>query len=206
MSTLSIDRLPPEVRQHPPLVTKMDASRGTFAMWLFIATEAFLFLMFFFSYFYLARGGFNWPLEVPPKLPLAFVMLAVLLSSSAVLQWGDKQIEAQNYGRGRGALLCTILMGLGFLVIQFFEYRDHLKTLTPQTDVYGSVFYTITSFHAAHVVFGLSMLVYVLILPRLGPTNRSPHRPYHNASLYWHFVDFVWVWIVIFLYLTPRMR
>lgn len=206
MSTISIDRLPPETRDHMPLVTVFDNRRGTAGMWLFIVTEAALFTMLFFAYFYLAQGGWRWPHEVPPKLMLALVMLVVLLASSAVLHWGEQQVKAAQYARGRTALALTILMGLGFLTLQSFEYANHLKTLLPTTNVYGSIFYTITTFHAAHLIIGLLMLAYVLILPRLEPVDRPPFRPYHNAAMYWHFVDFVWLLIVLFLYIAPNTR
>ena len=197
--------LPPPTRREP-IVPNIDDQRGTAGMMLLIATEGFLFIILFFAYFYLARGGWRWLAEQPPKLTLAIIMLAVLLSSSAVLFWGEKQLKEGKHFRARMALLGTILMGLGFLAIQTFEYADHLKHLTPRTNVYGSIFYTITSFHAAHVIVGLLILGYVLILPGLEPVDRSPHRPFHNASLYWHFVDFVWIWIVAFLYLAPNLR
>lgn len=206
MSTIAIDRLPPETRDHPPLVKVFDDRRGTGAMWLFIITEAALFLMLFFSYFYLAQGGWRWPYEKPPKLHLAIPMLVVLLISSVVLHWGEKQVLRRNYFLGRLAAAVTILLGLVFLLMQAFEYKEHLETLLPTTNVYGSIFYTITSFHAAHLIMGLLMLVYVLILPSFEPVDRSPHRPYHNAALYWHFVDFVWLWIIIFLYIAPNTR
>jgi cytochrome c oxidase subunit 3 len=175
-------------------------------MWLFILTEAALFVLLFFSYFYLAQGGWRWPGEMPPKLRLVIPMLLILWISSGVLHWGERQVRAQRYSRGRAALALTILLGIVFLVMQVLEYMDHLKTLTPQTNAYGSIFYTITTFHAAHLVLGLLMLGYVLILPRYEPVDRPPHRPYHNAALYWHFVDFIWVWIVIFLYIGPNIR
>ncbi len=192
--------------RRPPGVAPIDNKRGTGAMICTIATEAALFIIFFFEYFYLARGGWRWLDEKPPKLTLAVIMLVVLLSSSAVLIWGERQLKARRFGAARAAMLGTILIGIGFLVIQFFEYRDHLKELTPQTNVYGSIFYTITSFHAAHVVVGLIILAYVLLLPRLEPVDRPPHRPYHNAAMYWHFVDIVWIFIVAFLYVAPNIR
>ncbi len=128
--------------------------------------------MLFFAYFYLAQGGWRWPHEKPPKLTFAIVMLIVLWASSGVLHWGEQQVKAARYGRGRAALAITILMGLGFLALQSLEYMDHLKTLQPTTNVYGSIFYTITSFHAAHLILGLLMLIYVLILPELEPVDR----------------------------------
>ena len=206
MSTLSIDHLPPEIREHPPLTTALDDKRGTAGMWLFIITEASLFLMLFVAYFYLARGGWRWPGEEPPKLRLAIPMLIILLFSSVVLHWGEKRVKAREYRSGRLALAATIAIGLVFVGLQVMEYADHLKHLTPQTNVYGSIFYTITSFHAAHLILGLLMLTYVLMLPRLEPVDRPPHRPYHNAALYWHFVDFVWIWIILFLYISPNLR
>ncbi len=206
MSTIAIDRLPPDTRDHPPMVTTLDNRRGTGGMWLFILTEAALFLMLFFSYFYLAQGGWRWPFERPPKLYYAIPMLIVLWVSSAVLHWGEKELKRRRYTRARFACALTVVLGLLFLVIQAFEYMEHLKTLQPTTSVYGSIFYTITTFHAAHLIMGLLMLGYVLLLPRLEPVDRPPHRPYHNAALYWHFVDFVWLWIVIFLYIAPNTR
>ena len=175
-------------------------------MWLFIVSETVLFVMLFFSYFYLAKQGWRWPTQEPPKLRMALAMLVVLLTSSAVLHWGEKRIKEREYGRGRIALLGTILIGLVFVVMQVFEYKDHLKHLAPWTNAYGSMFYTITSFHAVHLLLGLLMLTYVLLLPELEPAQKSPHRPYHNAALYWHFVDFVWIWIVLLLYVAPNLR
>ena len=192
--------------RRPPGVAPVDDRRGTGAMICAIATEAALFIILFFAYFYLARGGWRWLAEKPPKLTLALIMLAVLLTSSGVLMWGEKQLKARRFGSARGALGGTILVGIGFLVLQFFEYREHLRELTPRTNVYGSIFYTITSFHAAHVIVGLIILAYVLLLPRLEPVDRPPHRPYHNAALYWHFVDIVWIFIVAFLYVAPNVR
>jgi heme/copper-type cytochrome/quinol oxidase subunit 3 len=98
-----------------------------------------------------------------------------------------------------------MLIGLFFLLLQYFEYRERLKILTPQSSVYGSIFYTITSFHAAHLILGLLLLGYALILPRFEPAERPPYRPYHNAALYWHFVDFVWIFIVAILYVAPNV-
>lgn len=206
MSTISIDRLPPETRDHSPAIRVLDDRRGTAGMWLFILTEAALFLMLFFSYFYLAQGGWRWPYEKPPKLRLAIPMLVILWASSGVLHWGENEVKRHNYSRGRGAIVGTIVLGLVFLAIQGLEYYNHLKELQPTASVYGSIFYTITSFHALHLILGLLMLAYVLALPRLEPVDRPPHRPYHNAALYWHFVDSIWIWIVAFLYVAPNTR
>jgi heme/copper-type cytochrome/quinol oxidase subunit 3 len=81
----------------------------------------------------------------------------------------------------------------------------HQKELLPQEDSYGSIFYTITSFHAAHLIIGWGILAYVLFQPSLEP-DRPPHRPLHSAAMYWHFVDAVWVVIVTLLYVVPNLR
>ena len=206
MSAAAISTLPPPPVRRTSIVTAVEDRRGSAGMKLFIATEAFLFVLLFFAYFYLAEGGWRWLAETPPRLHLAVAMTAVLIVSSISLFWGERLIKVRAYGSARLALLITILLGVGFLVLSFFEYREHLQELTPQTNVYGSIFYTITSFHLAHLALGLLMLIYVMILPRLEPTDWSPHRPFHNAAMYWHFVDFVWLWIIFFLYVAPNVR
>ncbi len=97
-------------------------------------------------------------------------------------------------------------MGLVFLTLQALEYLDHWKSLAPYSDSYGSIFYTITTLHAAHVIVGLLLLSYVGVLPRYGQTRGSPHRPYAAVSMYWHFVDVVWLFIVILLYVIPTFQ
>lgn len=186
----------------PPLAP--DDRRGSMGMLLFILTEAFLFLMLFFSYYYLGADEPRWPAPEPPALRFALPMLALLLASSIVLQWGGKRLSSGAFLAARVAVSLTIVLGLAFLVLQYFEYGERLRTLTPRTNAYGSIFYTLTGVHAAHVVLGLFMLGYVLPL-RFEPAERPPHRPLGNVALYWHFVDLVWVVIVALLYVAPNL-
>jgi cytochrome c oxidase subunit III len=203
MSTIHAGQAPVEILLQP---LGIDQARGRQGMLLLIATEASLFVVLFFAYFFLSNGDWRWLQQEPPQITYALVMLAVLLGSSAVLRWGEKQVEAGRFAEARTAMGFTILLGFGFLVLSAFEYRGHLKHLTPQMNSYGSIFYTITSFHVLHLIGGMLMLSYVLLLPRIGRTNRPPHRAYSDAASYWHFVDIVWVFIVGILYILPNLR
>lgn len=188
----------------PPGV--LDVRRGTIAMELFILTEAMLFLMLFFTYFYLGHAAARWPTDVP-KLRLALPMLAILVSSSVVLYWGERGEKKGQIGRARLGVIVTVIMGAAFVTLQVFEYLDRARTILPTSDAYGSIFFTITSLHGAHVVLGLLMLGYVLIMPteHWGPSSKPPHHVLHNVGLYWHFVDTVWVFIVALLYVMPNL-
>jgi heme/copper-type cytochrome/quinol oxidase subunit 3 len=180
-----------------------DVERGTMGMLLAITTEAFLFVSMFFAYFYTGHQHKYWP-SSPPKLTLALVMLAILVTSSVVLHQAERSLKKGAHGAARLWLVATIVAGAVFLVIQTLEYKKHLVELQPTTNAYGSLFYTITSFHGLHLAVGLVMLLYVAFLPDMGPAERPPHHALHNASLYWHFVDVVWVFIVGLLYLLPH--
>lgn len=182
-----------------------DTRRGTVTMLWFITTETMLFVSLFFGYFYLGVGR-PWPMDEPPELKMSFVMLVLLLLSSVVLEWGRHRSKSGAEISARIAVLSTAGMGAAFLVLQALEYRKHLRTLLPTTDAYGSMFYTITGIHGAHVLLGVLMLLYVSLLPKLGPGERPPHRPLHDASLYWHFIDATWVVIVALLYVLPNIK
>jgi len=194
------------ILREPPIASlPWDTLRGSASMLLFMLTEAMLFVSLFFGYFYLGAHNERWPMDDAPKLKLATIMLVLLLASSVVLYFGEEASKKGRSGRARVLLALTIAMGVAFVVLQVFEYKDHLRTLRPTTDAYGSIFYTITSFHALHVFVGLGMLVYTLLLPDIEGRVRLPHRPYHNAALYWHFVDIVWVFVVLLLYYLPHL-
>ena len=204
MSPVYVDS-PPVTKHAPPPVSRVDDKRGTYGMALLITTEASLFLVMFVSYYWLDKMSAQWRSEIPPKLHYALPMLAILLSSSVVLHWGEQQVKKARYTAGRLALIGTIILGLTFLLFSYLDYSEHLQHLTPRTDSYGSIFYTIISLHVAHVILGLLMLIWLSLIPRWEPAVFTPHRPYHNVSMYWHFVDTVWIFIVALLYVAPNV-
>lgn len=184
---------------------EVDQTRGIWGVWWVIATEAMLFTSMFGAYYYLGNNKDRWAIEKPPHLVYPFILLAILLSSSVILHWGEKQVLKEHFSTGRKALWVTVALGLLFLALQGFEYASEWKDITPDSDSYGSIFYTITSLHAAHVIVGVLLLMYVGVYPRYGFTRRSPHRPYQVVARYWHFVDAVWVFIVVLLYCVPHL-
>jgi cytochrome c oxidase subunit III len=197
--------------QIPPPPAKLsalpiDQTRGIQAVWALIATEATLFACMFGAYYYLGTNKDRWATQEPPHLVFALILLAILLGSSVVLHWGELQVKKEQYRAGRIALWFTVLMGLSFLVLQGFEYASEWAHLTPDSNSYGSIFYTITTLHAAHVIVGVLILMYVGIQPHYGFARRSPHMPYQVATRYWHFVDAVWVFVVSLLYVIPNIQ
>jgi cytochrome c oxidase subunit III len=204
MTPVYVDKPSPTTNAPPP-VRLVDDKRGTWGMGLLITTEACLFAAMFFAYYWLDKTSAEWRTEIPPKLHYAIPMLVVLLSSSVVLHWGEQQVKKRRFMAGRLALTATIILGFGFLVLSYFDYAEHLQDLTPRTDSYGSIFYTIISLHVAHVILGLLMMTWLLLLPRWEPNLYAPHRPYHNVSMYWHFVDTVWVFIVALFFVAPNI-
>lgn len=194
--------LPAELRQPP---YPQDNRVGSSAILAFIATEATLFAMLFASYWYLGKGQPRWPMDDPPKLHYAIPMLLLLLASSVVLHFGEKKVKEHKVSAGMIFLGITILMGLGFIAMSVLDYQERLRTLSPTQDAYASIYYTTVTLHAAHVVLGLLMMLYVLILPSIEPRETTPHRPYHNMTLYWHFVDLVWVFVVFIMFIIPNL-
>lgn len=195
-----------EPHEENALVRTLDEARSTFGMWLFVISEATLFAVLFFAYYYLASGGMRWMVEEPPALKFALPMLGVLLVSSFVLFLGEKAVKKMKYGWGRIAIAVTMLLGIGFVVLSYFEYQDHLQHLLPTSNAYGSIFYAITGLHLSHLILGLFFLAFVLVLRPLEPNTRPPHLPYKSAALYWHFVDTVWIFVVTLLYIVPHFR
>jgi cytochrome c oxidase subunit III len=198
-TTMPDDRtLPP-----PPSST---ADVGYWGMALFVATEATMFAMLIGSYLFLGTANPGWPppgIE-RPKLILPPIMTVVLLLSSATMFWAEKGIKRGDRTQLRIGLSVTIVLGLGFLTIQGFEYADKLRKMKPWDHAYAASFYTITSFHALHVISGLLLLGYALLRALLGHFDGEQHLAVKNVGLYRHFVDAVWLVIFTTLYLSPR--
>lgn len=178
-------------------------SSGRWAMRLLIVTEASFFAYLLFSYFYLGSMASTWPPGGPPSLRISGPDTVLLLLSSATLWWAEKGIERGAQPRLRVGLLITFVLGTLFLVLQGVEWSH--KTFTPQTSAYGSLYFTVTGFHGAHVAAGLLMNLVVQVWAWRGFFSAERHGLVSNAALYWHFVDAVWIAVFISLYVIPRV-
>ena len=179
---------------------------GYWAMVLFCFTEASLFAYLVSSYFYLGVSNRFWPPAgvERPKLEKPLIMTALLLMSSIVLYVAEKARERGERAKYLVGTAITIVLGLGFLGLQAAEYHEKLKHMPPQSNAYASIFYTITGFHGSHVAFGLLLLAWTLLADARGRLSATSPLAVKSASLYWHFVDGVWLVILTCLYLSPR--
>ncbi len=177
-------------------------------VWL-IATEATLFAILLASYFYLRfRTGVEWPPEhiEPPKLELPLIMTVILWSSSLPVHIAEKGIEKGNQRRLKWGLAAGWLLGAIFLFITLaVEWPETLKEFTPRTNSYGSLFFTITGFHASHVIVGLSVSLWTQGRAWKGAFDDRRHLSVQNFAMYWHFVDIVWAFVLLTVYLSPHL-
>jgi cytochrome c oxidase subunit III len=185
-------------------------SQATLAMLLFLGSEAMLFASFFTAYFMVRFNvaDNHWPPIDPATgkqyvLPVAVtgVNTLFLVTSSFTLWWGEYRLQHTGSRKAleRG-LTVTILLGLTFLVIQFNEYW-HLG-FSPKSQAFGSTFYSLTGLHALHVIVGLSLLTICFVRSRRRHEFTAERATMLWAtSLYWHFVDIVWVILFCLVYL-----
>src|SRR5439155_3420815 len=139
-----------------------------------------------------------------PDLILVSIMTPILLLSSGPMHWAELGIKRGRVGQLKAGLLVTFAMGTTFLVMQGFEYASKLKEFTPRTDVYGTMFYTITGFHGFHVFVGLMLNLWLQYYAWRGRFAADHYLPVELITMYWHFVDAVWVFILVTVYLSPH--
>jgi cytochrome c oxidase subunit 3 len=201
MSETAVDE-PLELKEPLPVGSAGARSGGYWGVWTLIATEAMLFGYLLFSYFYTAmQVGRNWPPEGLPKLGVAGANTAILLSSSVFLWIAERLMKKGRRGACLAMLATAILLGAAFVGVQLHEWAGKPYGMT--TNLYGSLYFTITGFHMAHVLAGLAVLSFVWLWTALGYFDRGRHAPLSIGGLYWHFVDAVWIFVFSALYLSP---
>jgi heme/copper-type cytochrome/quinol oxidase subunit 3 len=192
-----------------PAHTEGPRSFGWWGMVWLIVTETALFGSLLLSYFYLRfRSGPTWPPDgiANPDLALPLVMTAILWSSSIPVHVAERAIRRGNRRRMRIALALAWILGAAFLVLQLVvEYPGTLKEFTPRTDVYGSLFFTITGLHASHVFVGLMISLWVQVRASRGAFDEWRHTTVQVFAMYWHFVDAVWLFVLLAIYVSPRL-
>ncbi|HEX4270371.1 MAG TPA: cytochrome c oxidase subunit 3 [Rhizomicrobium sp.] len=179
---------------------------GWWAMIFTVFTEASLFAYLLFSYYYIAvqphlPGTF--PQGGAPDMALALPNTVILLLSSVAVGWAQLGIEHGNKWRLTAGLGIGALLGLVFLVLQYFEWAQ--KPFTLASSPYASLYFTITGFHMAHVVVGFFMLLALTWWSGHGYFNKVRYAHIHIGALYWHFVDAVWLAVFFTFYITPLL-
>lgn len=176
---------------------------GTVTMWLVILSEIFVFGALFASLLYLEAVNGPWPPEgLALDLPYAIGLTVLLVSSGIALHWGKDGLENGNRRRFGYGVAGAFALGSAFVLGQLYEYSQFMaKGLTPTQGPYGSTFYALTGMHGAHVVVGLILIGIVgLRAWRRDHFSERRHLMVRATTLYWHFVDAVWLVILVVVY------
>jgi cytochrome c oxidase subunit III len=167
-------------------------------MVLFLISETFLFGSLFWAYYYLRATTPGWPPQRPSSV-IAIINTFILLASSGSIWLGIRAIKKGNEKGLLSGILATILMGGAFLGLTAWEWTH--EAFRPWTNAYGSIFYTMTGFHALHVFGGVVLMLALLARTLRHRFTSGVSQAVEVGSLYWHFVDFIWILVFLSIFI-----
>nr|AXS65304.1 cytochrome c oxidase subunit 3 [Eurysternus sp. KM-2017] len=175
-------------------------------MILFITSEVFFFISFFWSFFHSSLApsielGMTWPPKgIEPFNPLQIPLLntLILLTSGLTVTWAHHSLIENDSNQTTQGLLLTVLLGIYFTLLQMYEYIE--APFTMADSVYGSTFFICTGFHGLHVMIGTTFLLVCLLRHINNHFSCIHHFGFEAAAWYWHFVDVVWLFLYITIY------
>jgi len=188
------------------LHTKEVQKNLTLGFILFVVSEALIFFSFFFAFFYnslipsVNLGGV-WPpvgIETLDASAIPLLNTVILFMSGICVTASQHYIVGKNRKNGILYLTITVVLGLIFLYFQFYEYKNSLFSISDS--VFGASFFLLTGFHGFHVLIGVIFLIVSLI--RLIAYHYSENHFLNAtfASIYYHFVDVVWIFLYGVIY------
>ena len=200
--------------EHGGFHTRVVQISHRYGMILFIASEVMFFVAWFWAYFNVALfptdihqveradliGGV-WPpkgIETfnPWHLPLLNTL--ILLTSGTTVTWAHHALLHGDRKSLKLGLILTIALGVSFTCIQAFEY-SHAE-FHYAGNIYGATFFMATGFHGFHVLVGTIFLIVCLMRANAGHFTPTQHLGFEFAAWYWHFVDVVWLFLFICIY------
>jgi cytochrome c oxidase subunit 3 len=173
---------------------------------LFIVSEVFFFVSFFWAFFHASLApsveiGTQWPpAGIIPFNPFQIPLLntAILLASGVTITWSHHALINGNHTQSVQALIVTIILGVYFTILQAYEYIEAPFTIAEA--VYGSTFFVATGFHGLHVIIGSTFLIVCLYRITKFHFSATHHFGFEAAAWYWHFVDVVWLFLYVSIY------
>ncbi|HXV82804.1 MAG TPA: cytochrome c oxidase subunit 3 family protein [Candidatus Binatia bacterium] len=188
-------------------------------MWVFLATEVMFFGGMFTGYFVYRQWYLQAFASASNHLDvwLGGINTAVLICSSFTMALAVHSAETDKRKPLIIFLLLTIVLGLAFLGIKFFEYytkfEEHLvpgsafrfeESLANPAEIFFSFYFAMTGMHAVHMLIGIGLLTTLVFQARRGRFSALYNTPVELTGLYWHFVDIVWIFLFPLLYLLGR--
>nr|QPN54159.1 cytochrome c oxidase subunit III [Holotrichia sp. NS-2020] len=175
-------------------------------MILFITSEVFFFVSFFWAFFHSSLTptielGMIWPPKgITPFNPLQIPLLntLILLTSGFTVTWAHHSLMENNFTQALHSLMITVILGIYFTLLQAYEYMEAPFTIADS--IYGSTFFIATGFHGLHVIIGTTFLLVCLIRHYYNHFSSIHHFGFEAAAWYWHFVDVVWLFLYISIY------
>nr|YP_010580950.1 cytochrome c oxidase subunit III [Mytilisepta virgata]UZT27173.1 cytochrome c oxidase subunit 3 [Mytilisepta virgata] len=176
-------------------------------MIMFIVSEVMFFFSFFWAFFHSSLSpnvevGGNWPpcgIRSPNAFSIPLLNTWVLVTSGISVNYAHNSLKCRDYDYGSIiGMIFTIVCGIFFVKLQYMEYFSNSFCISDS--VYGSVFYMLTGFHGAHVIFGTLFLMVTLGRLWFGHFLLNRRFGFEACVWYWHFVDVIWIAVYIFVY------
>lgn len=185
-------------------------SKGRVGMVCLIIAECAIFAIFVVAYLYYIGRDVSGPtpqqvLEAPGFNRVGLNSIC-LFASSATIHFALAALQRGNVRLFGTWWLVTLLLGAYFLLGTWLEWKELIfeRGLTIQTNLFGTTFYSLVGLHAFHVLLGVIALIAVMLLTMAGAVKREHHYRADVLSLYWHFVDGVWVVVLTVVYIIGR--
>jgi cytochrome c oxidase subunit 3/cytochrome o ubiquinol oxidase subunit 3 len=191
--------------ESPPETPWTLPYRGNVGMACLIVAESAIFIIFVVAYIFYIGKSLTGPTPAQVlKLPIFGTIC--LLSSSITVHFAVSALRKGNLRSSTIYLAGTVLLGSLFLLMTAREWYHliHDEGLTIQTNLFGTTYYSLVGLHATHVVVGLIMLSLVLGFSLFGLVKEEHSEKLEVLSLYWHFVDAVWVVVFTVVYVLGR--
>lgn len=180
-------------------------SRGLVGMLCLIVAESAIFVIFVVAYIFYLGKSISGP-SPRDVLELPIIGTICLLSSSFTVYLAVNALRKSKIALCSLWLAATVLLGSIFLAGTAKEWYQliYKDGLTIRTNLFGTTFYSLVGLHATHVIVGLVMLALALVFALLGRANEAHAERLDILSLYWHFVDAVWVVVFTVVYILGR--
>ena len=185
-----------------------EGSSTMLGFWIYLMSDCLIFAILFATFGVL--GG-NYAAGPSPKdlfdLPLVAVNTSMLLLSSITYGFAMLSMQEGRTGATQGWLAVTALFGIAFVGIELYEFHHmFVEGATPQRSGFLSAFYTLVGTHGLHVTSGLLWMFTLMVQVSRYGLNAANRRRLMCLSLFWHFLDVIWIGVFTFVYLMGMLR